>query len=43
MYVAVAVVSIHGKSTFTVAQGELRNSAVAEGGIRIFNKNSNKG
>ena len=31
MFAAVAVGSINEKSTFTVAEGESRNSAVAEG------------
>ena len=34
--------NIHGKSRFTVAGGESRNSAVAEGGMLVFNKNSVK-
>ena len=42
MYVAVVVGNIHGKSRFTVAEGESRNSAVAEGGMLVFNKNSVK-
>ena len=39
MYVAVAVGSIHGKSKFTVAEGETRNSTVGVGGMLVFNKN----
>ena len=42
MYVAVAVRSIEGKSRFTVAEGEWRISAVAVGGMLVFNKNSVK-
>ena len=42
MYVAVAVGSMQGKSRFTVTDGESRNTAVAEGGILLFNKNSVK-
>ena len=42
MYVAVAVASIQGKSRFTVAEGESRNSTVAVGGMLVFNKNSVK-
>ena len=42
MYVAVAVGSIQGKSRFTVAEGESRNSTVAVGGMLICNKNSFK-
>ena len=38
MYVAVAVGSIQGKSIFTLAEGELRNSTVAEGGILVSDK-----
>ena len=33
MYIAVAVGNIQAKSRFTVAEGESRNSTVAEGGI----------
>ena len=33
MYIAVAVGNIQAKSRFTVGEGELRNSTVAEGGI----------
>ena len=40
MYVAVAVASIQGESRFAVAEGESRNSTVAEGGILVSNKNS---
>ena len=40
MYIAVAVGSIQGKSRFTVAEGESRNST--EGGMLISNKNSVK-
>ena len=39
MYVVVAVASIQGKSRFTVAEGESRNSTVAIGGMLVFNKN----
>ena len=42
LYVAVAVASIQGKSRFTVAEGESRNSTVAVGGMLVFNKNSVK-
>ena len=42
MYVTVAVDSIQAKSRFTVAEGELRNSTVGEGGILASNKNSVK-
>ena len=42
MYVAVVVGNLHGKSRFTVAEGESRNSTVAEGGMLVFNKNSVK-
>ena len=42
MYVAVAVGSLQGKSRFTVAEGESRNSIVAEGGMLVSNKNSVK-
>ena len=42
MYVAVVVGNIHGKSRFTVAEGESRNSTVAEGGMLVFNKNNVK-
>ena len=42
MYVAVAVGNIQGKSRFTVAEGESRNSTVAEGGMLVSNKNSVK-
>ena len=40
MYVAVAAGSIQGKSRFTVAEVESRNSTVAVGGMLVFNKNS---
>ena len=42
MYVGVAVGKIQGKSRFTVAEGQLRNSAVAEGGMLVSNKSSVK-
>ena len=42
MYVAVAVGNIQGKSGFTVSEGELRNSTVAEGGMLVSNKSSVK-
>ena len=42
MYVAVAVGSIQGKSRFTVAKSESRNSTVADGGILLSNKKSAK-
>ena len=42
MYVAVAVGKIQGKSKFTVAEGELRNSTMAEGGTLVSNKGSVK-
>ena len=35
MYVAVAVSSIQGKSRFTAAEGESRNSTVAEVGMLV--------
>ena len=41
MYVAVAESSIQ-KSRFKVAEGELRNSTVGEGGILVSYKNSVK-
>ena len=37
-----AVGSIQGKSRFTVAEGELRNSTVAEGKMLVSNKSSVK-
>ena len=42
MYVAVAVGSMQGKTRFTVAEGESRNSTLAEGGMLVSNKNSVK-
>ena len=42
MYVAVAVGNMQGKSRFTVAEGESRNSTVAEGGLLVFKKSSAK-
>ena len=42
MYVAVAVSSMQGKSRFTVAEDESRNSTMAEGGVLVINKNSIK-
>ena len=42
MYVVVAVGNIQGKSRLIVAEGESRNSTVAEGGMLVFNKNSVK-
>ena len=42
MYVAVAVGTIQGKSRSTVAEGEKRNSTVAEGGMLVSYKNSVK-
>ena len=42
MYVAVAVVSIQGKSRFTVAEDKTRNYKVAKGGMLVSNKNSVK-
>ena len=39
---AVSVGSIQQKSRFTVAESESRNSAVAEGGILVSDKNSVK-
>ena len=42
MYVAVAVGSIQGKSRFTVADSESRNSTVAVCGMLVFSKNSVK-
>ena len=38
----VAVGKIQGKSRFTVAEGQSRNSAVAEGGMLVSNKSSVK-
>ena len=38
-----AVGNIQGKSRFTVTEGESRISAVAEGGMLVYNKNSLKG
>ena len=37
-----AVGNIQGKSRFTVAEGESRNSTVAEGGMLASNKGSVK-
>ena len=37
MYVAVAVGSTQGKSRFTVAERESRNSTVAVGGMLVSN------
>ena len=42
MYVAVAVGNMQGKSRFTVAEGESRNSTVAEGGLLASKKSSAK-
>ena len=42
MYVAMAVGHIEEKSRFTVAEGESRNSTVAEGGMLASNKGSVK-
>ena len=42
MYVAVGIGNIQGKSRFTVAESESRNSTVAEVGILVSNKNSVK-
>ena len=42
MYVAVVVGNIQGRSRFVVAEGESRNSTVAEGGMWVSNKNSVK-
>ena len=42
MYAAVAEGNTQGKSRFTVAEGESRNSTVAEGGMLVSNKNSVK-
>ena len=42
MYVAVAVGNIQGKNRLTVAEGELRNSTVAVGGMLVFSKNTVK-
>ena len=42
MYVVVAVGYIQGKSRFTVAEGESRNSTVTEGGMLVSSKNSVK-
>ena len=40
MYVAVEEGSIQGKSRFTVAEVESRNSTVAEGEMLVSNRNS---
>ena len=37
-----AVGNIHGKSRFTMAAGDSRNSTVAEGGMLVSNKSSVK-
>ena len=42
MFVAVVVDSIQGKSRFTVGEGELRNSTMAEGRVLVSNKKSVK-
>ena len=42
MYVAVAAGNILGKTRFTVAAGDSRNSTVAEGGMLVSNKSSVK-
>ena len=42
MYVAVAVGNIQGKSRFTLAEDELRNSLVAEGEMLVSDKGSVK-
>ena len=42
MYVAVAVGNIQGKNRFTLAEGESRNSTVAEDRMLVSNKNSVK-
>ena len=42
MYVAVAVGNIQGKSRFTVAESESRNSIVTGGEMLVFNNNSVK-
>ena len=42
MYGAVAIRGIQETSRFTVAEGESRNSTVAEGGVLVSNKNSVK-
>ena len=42
MYVAVTAGVIQGKSTFTVVEGESRDSTVAEGEILVSNKSSFK-
>ena len=42
MYVSVATGSIQGKSRFTVAEGESRNSAVVEVEILVSDENSVK-
>ena len=42
MYVVVAVGNIQRKGRLTVAEGESRNSTVAEGGMLVSNKNSVK-
>ena len=42
MHVAVAVGNIQGKTRFTLAEGESRNSTVAEDRMLVSNKNSVK-
>ena len=42
MYVAVAESNIQGNNRFTMAEGESKNSTVAEGGILVSDKNSLK-
>ena len=42
MCVSVAVGSMHGGNTLTVAEDESRNSIFAEGGILVSDKNSVK-
>ena len=40
MYVVVVIGNIQGKSRLTVAEGESRNSTVAEGKMLVSNKSS---
>lgn len=42
MYVTIVVSSTQGKSRFTVAEDELKNSTLVEGGIFLSDKNSVK-
>lgn len=42
VYVTIVVGSTQGKSRFTVAEDELKNSTLVEGGILLSDKNSVK-